>query len=171
MHKISPKILMKNLLVIALVMLATQAIAQNNEETLHPTAVSVGNMMAKGMCDCFNEHALNKLSPTARQGLEKLAKRNVTTKEEAQRVLSIKEIMSISKETQDLMPEEGDFAECKDDVVLGTLQFQGQITELLANKVITEEEFDRQTQLQTLRFLKNTAECKVVYYLYMIGKE
>lgn len=150
---------------------STQIVFAQNEET-NPTVIGIADMLSKGMCECFNEHALPKLSDAAHRGLEKLAQRNVTTREEAQKILSIKEIISISNEMEKLTAQEdSEFAECQSDVGLGMMQYSGQITEITAHKIMTEEELDARIQAQTLIALGKNKDCKKAYCLYMIGQK
>jgi hypothetical protein len=160
---------MKNLFLVSFLFLAMHSFAQENELIQNPTLSKMGETLANGMCDCFSTHALPKLSSTSRQALEKLAKKGITSKEEAQKALSIKEMMALSQEMESLMPEEGEFADCQTEVSFELMGYQGQITELLANKVLTEEDLEKQTQLHTLAVLKTKQDCQILYYLTIIG--
>jgi hypothetical protein len=159
---------MKNLFFVGFFFLTVQAFAQENELIPNPTLSKMGETLANGMCDCFNTHALPKLSSTSREALEKLAKKGVMTKREAEKMLSIKEMMALSQELETLMPEEGEFAECQTEVSFELMGYQGQIAEIIANKVLTEEELEKQTQLHTIEALRKNKDCQVLYCLTLI---
>jgi hypothetical protein len=164
--------LMRKILTLLLACLPFLSHAQT---TPNATAVSAGTYLAKGMCECFTKHVLPNLTPIAKGALDKLAKNNVTTKEQARKVLSVREIMAISNEMQAFIPSEGneetDFGDCQDTVGMGMMQFQGQITELTANKVMTEEELDKQIQEQTFVALRKDIDCQNLYYIMLISQE
>lgn len=164
---------MKNILSICLLFFALEAFAQS-EEVMNSTVVKAADLMANGMCDCFNKHLLNKLSPVTRKGLDKLIVKGVKTQQEAQRVLSIHEMSSMNTEMQTLIPNEDDdeneFNECKEDVSMSMFQFQGEMTEIKAKGIITDEEFERQMQVQMPISMKKNENCKTFYYIYLISQ-
>lgn len=159
---------MKKALLLACLLLTYQAFAQTEPPAV---AVNIAGALSKDMCECLNEHALPKLSNTAKKGLEKLQKSQVTTKEDVRKILSIKEMMSINNELEQLnAQEEGELADCKSDAAMGMMQFSGQVTELLAQKQMTEEELDKAIEAQMLVSLSKLQDCRLVYLLFLISK-
>ncbi len=136
----------------------------------HPTVVGIADALAKGMCECFNEHALPQFTPTTRKALDKLVEKNVTNRDQARKVLTIKEIMGVSKEMDAInSQEEGEFAECKEDAGIVMMQFSGQITEILAQKTMTEEELDKAVEAQMPKAFSKLSDCKKLYVLYLMN--
>jgi len=167
---------MKNLLTLALISISSFTFAQggdskNNERKVHPIIDKIAAMMTDGMCDCFNKHAVTKLTPKTRKALDKMMKKNVTTEAEMIKALSASELMGISSELETLMPEEGDFADCQADISMGMIQYQGEMTEMLAKGDITEEQFQAQLEEQMVVRMKKNKGCETFYYLYLIGKK
>ena len=69
-----------------------QVFAQNgggkNENNSNTSLNNLATMMTTGLCDCFNKHAINTLTPTAKTALDKLIKKGVQNSEEFEKYLS-----------------------------------------------------------------------------------